>query len=150
MYYRHFRTGSLAYVGRSTKKREALWLSMQLHIGYLRSLEESPRTREACLTYLQRNLLNFYPEMTEIVRQASQTARELGGELRQPDLSWKYSWLKTAFGWELAKDTAVQMREMRWSLEKAVDKTLYRLRNRNGQLAISSRNARSFPEATPK
>jgi glycosyltransferase involved in cell wall biosynthesis/peptidoglycan/xylan/chitin deacetylase (PgdA/CDA1 family) len=137
VYYRGFRSNSLAYVGRSDRKREALWLSMQLHIGYLRSLEDTPRTREACLAYLQRNLINFYPERADIVRQAEQMAADLGGQLRPPHLSWKYSWIKAAFGWEAAKNTALQMREIRWSLENSLDKTTSRLKDRNGRLAIS-------------
>ena len=80
VYYRGFRTNSLAYVGKSNKKREALWLSMKLHIGYLLSLEDSARTREACLAYIQRNLINFYPERSDIVIQAEEQARELGFE----------------------------------------------------------------------
>jgi len=137
VYYRGFRSNSLAYVGRSDRKREALWLSMQLHIGYLRSLEDTPRTREACLAYLQRNLTNFYPERADIVRQAEQMAADLGGQLRPPHLSWKYSWIKAVFGWKAAKNTALQMREIRWSLENSLDKTMSRLKDRNGRLAIS-------------
>jgi len=137
VYYRGFRSNSLAYVGRSDRKREALWLSMQLHVGYLRSLEDTPRTREACLAYLQRNLTNFYPERADIVRQAEQMAADLGGQLRPPHLSWKYSWIKAVFGWKAAKNTALQMREIRWSLENSLDKTMSRLKDRNGRLAIS-------------
>ena len=137
VYYRGFRSNSLAYVGRSDSKREALWLSMQLHIGYLQSLEDTPRTREACLAYLQRNLINFYPERADIVKQAEQLAADLGGKLRPPTLSWKYSWIKTAFGWEAAKNTALQMREIRWSLENSLDKTISRLRDQNAPFAIS-------------
>ena len=55
VYYRSYRTNNMSYIGGSDKKRDALWLSMQLHIGYLRSLEDSPRTREACVAYMQRN-----------------------------------------------------------------------------------------------
>ena len=44
---------SLSYIGRSDRKLEAHWLSMRLHIDYLRSLEDSERVRDACLTYLQ-------------------------------------------------------------------------------------------------
>src|SRR5258705_5524163 len=92
-YYRSFRSGSLAYLGRSHSKLEAFWLSMQLHIRNLRSLEDTARTREACLLYLQRNIIHFYPERTDRIRQAEQLARDLGGELRPPYLSWKYSWI---------------------------------------------------------
>ena len=47
VYYRASGSGSLSYIGTSEKKREAHWLSLQLHIGYLRSLEDSERARAA-------------------------------------------------------------------------------------------------------
>jgi glycosyltransferase involved in cell wall biosynthesis len=129
VYYRGFRSSSLAYVGKSDRKREALWLSMQLHIGYIRSLEDSPRIREACLVYLQRNLVNFYPERADIVSQAEQLAADLGGQLWPPHLSWKYSWIKSAFGWQAAKNVAVEMRRIRWSLENTLDRVLCDVEN---------------------
>lgn len=125
VYYRGFRSNSLAYVGKSNRKREALWISMKLHIGYLRSLEDTPRTREAALRYLQRNLINFYPERADIVKEAEEIAAELGGKLRPPHLSWKYSWIKWAFGWRAAKNTALEMRKIRWSLEESWDKLAF-------------------------
>lgn len=133
VYYRAYRSGSLAYIGGSDKKRDALWISMKLHIDYLLSLENSPRTRTACLAYLQRNLINFYPERSDIVSQAEQAARDLGGELRPPTLSWKYSWIRSAFGWRAAKSTSLRMRKVRWSLEKSLDKTRLQLKNRSGE-----------------
>ena len=125
VYYRGFRTNSLAFVGSSNRKRDALWISMKLHIGYLRSLEDGPSVRQACLTYLQRNLINFYPERADIVDEARKLALELGGELCPPNLSWKYSWIKSVLGWRAAKSTAQFMRELRWSTEMALDKTLF-------------------------
>ena len=95
--------GSLSYIGRSARKLEAHWLSMRLHIGYLRSLEDSERVREACLNYLRASQIHFYSERLGIVEQAQDLARDLGGELAPPRLSWKYSWVKAAFGWHLAK-----------------------------------------------
>jgi glycosyltransferase involved in cell wall biosynthesis/peptidoglycan/xylan/chitin deacetylase (PgdA/CDA1 family) len=143
VYYRGFRPNSLAYVGNSDRKRDALWLSMQLHIGYLRSLEDSPRTREACLTYLQRNLINFYPERADIVRQAKEVAADLGGQLQPPHLSWKYSWIKAAFSWTAAKNTSLEMRKIRWSLEGSLDKAMCHLRSRNGAVGDSGPAART-------
>ncbi len=137
VYYRSYRTNNMSYIGGSDKKRDALWLSMQLHIGYLRSLEDSPRTREACVAYMQRNLIHFYPERTDIVRAATLKAKELGGELRPPELSWKYAWLRKAFGWRVAKNTAFQMREIRWSVMKSLDKTMVRAKSRNERLPSS-------------
>jgi len=129
VYYRGFRASSLAYVGKSDRKREALWLSMQLHIDYLRSLEDTPRIREACLAYVQRNLINFYPERTDIVRQAEQVAADLGGQLQPPHLSWKYSWIKAIFGWTAAKNVSLEMRRIRWSLENFLDRALCDVEN---------------------
>jgi hypothetical protein len=126
VYYRGFRPNSLAYVGNSDRKRDALWLSMKLHMGYLRLLEDSPRTREACLIYLRRNLINFYPERPDIVGQAQRVAAELGGVLMAPQLSWKYSWIRSILGWKTAKATAQWMRETRWSAETTLDKLLFR------------------------
>jgi glycosyltransferase involved in cell wall biosynthesis/peptidoglycan/xylan/chitin deacetylase (PgdA/CDA1 family) len=137
VYYRGFRSNSLAYVGKSDRKRDALWLSMKLHIGYIRSLEDTPKVRGACLNYLQRNLINFYPERADIVKQAEQIAAELGGGLRPPQLSWKYAWIKATFGWEAAKNTALRMREIRWSLENSLDKTASRLWHPGDLLANS-------------
>src|SRR5262249_21247220 len=105
------------------------WLSMKLHIGYLRSLEDTPRTRAASLAYLQRNLINFYPERSDIVKEAEEVAAGLGGVLRPPQLSWKYSWIKTTLGWAAAKETTRRMRELRWYLENSLDKVLLRLKN---------------------
>ncbi len=128
VYYRGFRTNSLAFVGKSNRKRDALWISMRLHIGYLRSLEDNPATREASLSYLQRNLINFYPERPDIVGQVQRVASELGGVLRAPHLSWKYSWIKATLGWRAAKTTAQWMREARWSAETTLDKALFRVK----------------------
>ena len=150
VYYRGYAFDSLAYVGKSNRKREALWLSMKLHIGYLRSLEDSPRTREACLNYLQRNLIHFYPDMPEIVKEAELVAQDLGGEVGPPHLPWKYSWIKSAFGWKAAKNTALRLRKLRWSSQKSLDKAIFKVKNWNGQLAIPDIDFTPTREVAPK
>jgi len=122
--------GTLSYIGRSDRKIRAHWLSMQLHIGYLRSLEDSERVRAACVNYLQRSLIYFYQEDTDIVEQAVRMAKELGGKLTVPYLSWKYSWVRAAFGWSVAKHIATFSRGIRWSSQKLWDKTLFRIEDR--------------------
>ncbi len=42
----------------------AIVCSMELDIGYLRSLENSPRVRNVCVKYLQDSLVLFYPGQT--------------------------------------------------------------------------------------
>jgi O-antigen/teichoic acid export membrane protein/glycosyltransferase involved in cell wall biosynthesis len=121
---------SLSYIGRSTRKLDAHWLSMQLHIGYLRSLEDSERARAACLRYLQTSLIYFYPENRDIVKQAELMAIDLGGELGLPSLSWKYSWMKTILGWRRAKHGQQLLLSFRWWLERVSDKALFRIEGR--------------------
>jgi glycosyltransferase involved in cell wall biosynthesis len=78
VYYRSSGSSSLSYVGHSNRKLEAQWISMQLHIGYLRSLEESDRVRAACLRYLQNWVIFFYPETRYF-----QTGGRKGQDLRR-------------------------------------------------------------------
>jgi glycosyltransferase involved in cell wall biosynthesis len=91
------------------KKRKSQFESMCLQIKYLRSIEDSERTKLACLKYLQRSLIFFYPEDSGIVDRANALACELGGELRIPELSWKWDWLRRVFGWETAKSVMFSM-----------------------------------------
>jgi len=130
VYYRVFGYDSLSYIGASDLKREALWLSMQMHIGYLKSLEDSPRSRAASVDYLQRNLFYFYPNRPDITKEAQQMARYLGGELGVPHLSWEYSCVKSVIGWRRTKQLAMELRTLRKTVNKVIDKTLFSLDNR--------------------
>jgi hypothetical protein len=102
---------------------------MELHIAYLRSLEDSQRSRAACVRFLQNWMVFFYPERLDIFRQAQVMAKELGGEVDVPRLSWKYSWVRALFGWRLARRAQLFLPSVRWSLVKFWDKTLLRLEN---------------------
>ena len=124
VYYRASGNGSLSYIGQSPAKLEAQWRSMQMHIRALRSLEESPRVREACLQYLQNWQLHFYPERPDMVEQMQQLAAALGGRLKLPRLSWKYSWIAALFGWRLAKRAQRWLSSARWAIERFLDKIL--------------------------
>ena len=130
VYYRASGTSSLSYVGRSDRKREAQWRSMELHISYLRSLEDSPRTRAACVKYLQNWLVYFHPERPDIVRQAVQVAFALGGKLEAPRLSWKYSWMVPLFGRGLTYRAQVFLQQFRSDLQRFLDKVLLHLDRR--------------------
>jgi glycosyltransferase involved in cell wall biosynthesis len=128
--YRLSGAGSLSYIGRSHRKQDSLFRSMQLHVQYLRSREDSERTRAACLKYLQRNLVYFYPERTELVRQLEELAMSLGGKLNAPALPAKYAWLQKAFGWDFAKRASSVLPRLRWSAVRTWDRTLYSLQKR--------------------
>ncbi len=130
-YWRMSGSSSLSYIGRSDKKLEAHFLSMELHVKYLRSLEESDRVRAACLFYLQTWLPCFYPERPDIVRQMEQLASTLGGKLAPPQLSWKYAWIQKIFGWTAAKQTQLCYNHYKSAALRAWDNLPFHLEKRS-------------------
>ena len=124
VYYRVTDGNRLSHVGRSTRKIEAEWLSVQLHIGYLRSLDDSQRVRAACVTYLQNYLIDFYPDRPDIVQKAEALATELGGRLQMPTLSWKYDWIRRLCGWDAGKSIEEYLRWLKWSSLRRWDKAV--------------------------
>jgi hypothetical protein len=122
---------SLSYIGHSERKRDAQWLSMRLHVDYVRSVADGPRARAACVQYLQDWMVYFYPERKDIFARAQELARALGGELYIPELSWKYSWIRTVFGWPLARRAQMLMPRLRWSLQQSWDKRALQLETRS-------------------
>lgn len=130
VYYRQAGSGSLSYIGASDRKRDAQWISMELHIGYLRSLDDGERARAACVKYLQNWVVFFYPERLDIFEKAKESAEELGGQIGVPHLSWKYSWIKVLFGWRFARRAQLRLQGFRWSMKSSLDRALCRLDRR--------------------
>jgi glycosyltransferase involved in cell wall biosynthesis len=121
------RAGSLSQLGSSPSKFEAKLLSLEKQVTYLRSLEDSDRTRNAGLKALQRYLVYPYPEHPEIVDRAQRLAATLGGQLTAPRPSWKYAWIQRVFGWVAAKRAQVAYNRYKSRLLSFGDKTLARL-----------------------
>jgi glycosyltransferase involved in cell wall biosynthesis len=131
VFYRVTSSNRWSYIGTSDKKKVALLLSMQLHVKYLRSLENSERVRKACLTYMQTWFHNFYPDRPDIVAELQTLAAELQGHLDAPRLRWKYAWMEPIFGWDAAKRAQMVLPQMKASLIRSWDKVMYRLATRN-------------------
>ncbi|HUA38727.1 MAG TPA: glycosyltransferase family 2 protein [Candidatus Sulfopaludibacter sp.] len=140
VYYRHVGSNRLSYVGRSDKKMDAQFVSMQLHIQYLRSLEDSERSRAACVRYLQKYMLDFCPERPDIVKQMEQLASGLGGRLEAPRASWKYYWIQKIFGWGTAKRALFLLPDMKSALIRRLDKVMYAIERPDCGSSDSSRN----------
>lgn len=126
VYYRFTPISRLSFIGGSNKKKDAMLLSLKLHIQYIRSLEDSERVRQACVRYLQNWYLTFFPERPDIVAEVNRLAEELGGHLEEPRLRWKFAWMKTFFGWETAKRAQMELPHMKASLLRSIDKTMFR------------------------
>ncbi len=128
-YYRRAGFTSVSYIGRSNKKLESYLLSMKLHIHYLRSLEDSERTRLTCLKYIETNVHQFYPWRLDLVQELAQLTSQLGGQFREPRLSWKYNWILRLFGWGLARQAQTRVPQLRWSTIYAWDKAMFHFEN---------------------
>jgi glycosyltransferase involved in cell wall biosynthesis len=126
VYYRKSGMSALSYIGQSNEKMDALFLSMQLHVAYVRSLEDSARVRAACVKYLQGWLVVLYPQRPDLVERAKELAATLNGCLRTPVLSWKYAWIQNLFGWPLAQSARTLLPQCKMSAMRIWDRTLSR------------------------
>jgi polysaccharide transporter, PST family len=152
LYYRAPWVGTLSHIAGSKAKLKAHWRSMQLHIRYLRSLEDSARARAACLTYLQTLFPYFYPEMSDVVGEMERTAVELGSHLDRPRLPWKYAWVEKLFGWGPAKSVEMIVPQIKWWFCKSWEKFLFRFErrflpaaamNQGGTMDVAARPAKA-------
>lgn len=130
IYYRNSGPNCLSYIGESDRKKVALLCSMELHIRYILSLQDSPRVREACVTYLQNWASFFYPERADLVKRVEEIAASLGGRLQLPTLSWKALWVAALFGRRRAKRAQVFLVRVKWSMERFWDRTMFQIRRR--------------------
>jgi hypothetical protein len=60
---------------------------------------------------------------------AEQMARNLGGQLEVPRSSWKFAWIRAAFGPEVAKRVQTTLYGLKCSVVKLWDKALFRIEN---------------------
>lgn len=124
-FYRASGSGSLSDVDQSKRKLESLWLSLQLQIHRLRELEDSERTRNASVIFLENWLKFFYPWRMDIVKEAQQLAETLGGHLGIPRLRRKYAWIEK-FG---SRVTAARVEEflpnLRANVARFWDRTMF-------------------------
>lgn len=131
VYYRQPGPQSLSHIGSCDRKRDALWLSMKLHVGYMRSMDNSQRACQACVKYLQNCLVALHPERPDLVRLAQELAVELGGNLEIPRFPWKYAWIDGLFGWRAARLMERKIQGIRWWSLRKWDKMPVRLQRRS-------------------
>jgi glycosyltransferase involved in cell wall biosynthesis len=129
VFYRVTPSNRLSHIGQSDPKKDAMLLSMKLHIRYLRSLEDSERVSKACVTYLQNWYPTFYPERADIVGEMQNLAAQFGGHLEEPRLRWKFAWMKPVFGWRIAKRAQSELPHLKLSCIRCFDKAMYKLEN---------------------
>lgn len=135
VYYRVTGGSRLSYIGKSDAKKDAMVSGMELQIGYLRSLADTPRARAACVNYLQTWFLHFYPERPDLCARLRSLAAELGGGLHVPRMGWKYDWIQKTLGWTAAKNARANYNYWKGSLLHAWDAWHYRRAQRKSNAA---------------
>ena len=142
----HFVPGAEAFYrrtsGRSVRTarrgaQDSQFLSNQLHIARIRSLDDGDEIRQACLAFLQRWLVYFYPERGDIVRECERLAADLGGELSPATLPAKYAWLQRAFGWRVGKFAWDRVPRFRSAVARSWDRMLFALEQRSPAIRSS-------------
>jgi glycosyltransferase involved in cell wall biosynthesis len=127
IYYRRSGSGSISFIGNSNQKKESLVISMKLHINYLLSLEESERTRAACVKYLQNWFHFYYLQRSDLAAELEALAASLGGRLEPPKLSWKYAWIQKTLGWQTATAMQMNYNKLKGKIFRTCDKVAFRL-----------------------
>jgi hypothetical protein len=117
--------GSLANT-RSTKAVHALFTSKEKSIRYLMAMEDSPRTRAACVQLLQDWVFDFWGHH-DVVAKARTLAADLGGTLERPALKWKYTPVTWVFGYDAALKTRRILPAVRARMVSRVDQLLYKI-----------------------
>jgi len=133
VYYRLSPVGRLSHIGTSNQKKNAMLLSMKLHMRYLRSLEDSERVRKTCLAYMQNWYDCFFPERPDIVAELQALAAELQGSLELPRLRGKYAWMEPILGRRTARLIQDRLPEFKASCIRKYDKTMFGLSRRPGR-----------------
>lgn len=125
----YYRRGSPESVssGLSEKAKESEFLSKTLCINYLRSLEDSERTRKACLIFLRDGYGYHHMKQSSIAQKANLLAKELGGDLSPPVAKKGLRFARAIFG----KKMAEKIRRFAWVSKVMIkanwDKLLYDL-----------------------
>ena len=112
---------------RSPHAQTALYGSKAKCIRYLLSLEDSDRTRAACVQLLQDWLFEFYPNRADLVQKARELAAELGGTLRDPVVKRKYQPVQWLLGYQAAARASSILPQLRARVVREWDKAMYKL-----------------------
>lgn len=120
-YYRIGNSSSLSSQKSELAMRSG-FRSIRLCIEHLLALEDSEKTRHACLKLLQDSLSQFYPEQSDLVEQSSSLARTLGGELITPHERAHFKLFRSLFGWRMAKQLRGRLNGTKLRLRRTIDR----------------------------
>ena len=126
----YYRIGNLSSLNHNSDKAlDSLFLALVLCIEHLLSIDDSSRSREAAVRYLQHWFAFFYPGPADLRARVREFASTLGGDLVEPEFTWKFVPVRRLFGWNAANSISRYVRDRRVLVERALDqfcsRTLY-------------------------
>ena len=127
-YWRVGNSASFSYSRQSSSHAlRAMLESSRKCIEQFRALEDTERSRKACVTFLLNRLIYYYPDQQEMLDQIYALARELGGDLSYsaPPLLPHYEMIRKLAGWKLAKRIQDVIPDVKQSVLRSVDKFIY-------------------------
>lgn len=95
---------------RSPKACISAFKALRLSREALLQVEDSPRTRLACATSLQRFVFWIYPDGAEFIKDAEREIRQLGGSKLRPTGGRLFQSLSRLLGWKLARRITLGLR----------------------------------------
>lgn len=99
--------------GLNNNKLNSLAYSIFSSIRTLIKMQDSIGTRQACIAFLNRWAIYFFPERMDVFNDMQQIAIELGGVIDEPKLRKKYLLLQKLFGVRVAKRIQYSLPVMR-------------------------------------
>ena len=101
----YYRSGLSQSVSICTEpnSHESIYRSLELCAFHLLAREDSERTRGACAAQYQRFIYDVYPDSLNLVRQAEEKVRELGGSALKPGGGQLFQLTSKTLGWKTAK-----------------------------------------------
>ena len=112
-YHRIGNLTSLSASNGSERALESLNLSVNLCINYLLNIENTERTRIACINNLVKVAIGIYQENSKILTDINKRIIELDGLPFPVSRTWKYKLVHKIFGLK----TALSLKIMFWNLE---------------------------------
>jgi glycosyltransferase involved in cell wall biosynthesis len=122
----YYRIGNLSSLNHNSERAlNSLFLALTLGIQHLLSIENSTRSKEASLQYLQDWFHLFYSGPTELIGEMQAFATGIGGQLIEPQFTWKYALIHRVCGWGTANTACKYLRLQRMLAERALDQLLH-------------------------
>jgi glycosyltransferase involved in cell wall biosynthesis len=115
---------------KSDQAWQSLYQTLMSNQVHLLAVENTPRTRHACATALQRFIYEVYPAVPHLCQLAAQQVIELGGTQLRPTGGPLFNLLAQAVGWRWAKRMQQQIYQTgyrRWALGWRLNRRLQTL-----------------------